>query len=129
MDTTDSGQVDAPSSEVSNQQNGREDGWINKTAATVVVVAAGAAVFEAALLPGLALGVAAIVAPKYVSRLAGAIAPVFKSTVRATYRLANKPKQAFAEAQLQINGIIAEMQAEAADNVGMRAAEELRAAA
>ena len=107
----------------------RENGWINKTAATVVAVAAGAALLETALLPGLALGVAAIAAPKYVSRLARAITPMFRSTVRATYKLARKPGEAFAEAQHQINGIIAEVRAEDANHAGMRAAEELRAAA
>jgi hypothetical protein len=129
LDTTQSGQVDAQASKLPDAQNGEDNGWINKTAATVVVVAAGAALFEAALLPGLALGVAAIAAPKYVSRLAGAFAPIFKSTVRATYKLAKKPGAAFAEAQQQINGIIAEVRAEDATHFGMRAAEELRAAA
>jgi hypothetical protein len=67
-----------------------------QTAATVVVVAAGAAPFEVALLPGLAIGVAAIASPKHVARLGGAIARIFRSTVRATYKLAKTPKQAFA---------------------------------
>ena len=107
----------------------RENGWINKTAATVVAVAAGAALLETALLPGLALGVAAIAAPKYVSRLARAITPMFKSTVRATYQLARKPGEALAEAQHQINDIIAEVRAEDASHVSMQAVEELRAAA
>jgi hypothetical protein len=134
LTTTRSGQVDATSSDVpdeqnSRKQNGQENGWVNKTAAAVVVVAAGAALFETALLPGLALGVAAIVAPKYVSRLTGAIAPIFKSTVRATFKLANKPREAFAEAQQQIHGIIAEVRAEDASHSSTRAAEELRAAA
>ena len=134
LTTTRSGQVDATSSDVpdeqnSRKQNGQENGWVNKTAAAVVVVAAGAALFETALLPGLALGVAAIVAPKYVSLLTGAIAPIFKSTVRATFKLANKPREAFAEAQQQIHGIIAEVRAEDANHFSTRAAEELRAAA
>jgi hypothetical protein len=129
-----SGRIDATASDVPKAQNGREpngreNGWINKTAATVVAVAAGAALFEAALLPGLALGVAAIAAPKYVSRLTGAIVPIFKSTVRATYQLARKPGEALAEAQQQINGIIAEVRAEDAGHFGTRATEELRAAA
>ncbi len=134
-----SASLDAPASDGPNEhdgrdQNGREaarsdTGWINKTAATVVAVAAGAALLETALLPGLALGVAAIAAPKYVSRLARAITPVFRSTVRATYQLARKPGEAFAEAHHQINDIIAEVRAEDASHAGMRAAEELRAAA
>ena len=128
------GPMDAPASDASDEQSGQqqnpqENGWINKTAATVVVVAAGAALFEAALLPGLALGVAAIAAPKFVSRLARTITPIFKSTVRATYQLAKKPGEAFAEAQQQINGIIAEVRAEDASNLGKRATVELRAAA
>ena len=41
---------------------------MNKTIATVAVVAVGAALFETALLPGLALGVAAVAAPKYLPK-------------------------------------------------------------
>jgi hypothetical protein len=121
--------MDPMSRTTGNKTARRENGWINKTAATVVAVAAGAALLETALLPGLALGVAAIAAPKYVSRLARAITPMFRSTVRATFKLAKKPAEAFAEAQHQINGIIAEVRAEDANHAGMRAAEELRAAA
>jgi hypothetical protein len=131
------GRTDAQASDRPDVQDGRErqetanreNGWINKTAATVVAVAAGAALFETALLPGLALGVAAIAAPKYVSRLARAITPMFKSTIRATYQLAKKPGEAFAEAQHQINDIIAEVRAEDASHAGIRAVEVLRAAA
>jgi hypothetical protein len=142
LDTIRSRRTDAPVSDEPDEQDGwrqtgqqtakRESGWINKTAATaatVVTVAAGAALFEAALLPGLALGVAAIAAPKYASRLARAITPMFKSTVRATYKLARKPGEAFAEAQHQINDIIAQVRAEDASHAGTRVAEELRAAA
>jgi hypothetical protein len=108
----------------------RENGWINMTAATVVAVAAGAALLETAPLPGLALGVAAIATPKYVFRLARAITPMFRSTVHATFKLAKKPGEAFAEAQHQFNGIIAKVRAQDdASRAGMRAAEELRAAA
>jgi hypothetical protein len=131
---TDAQASDGPDVQDGRQQNrqetaNRENGWINKTAATVVAVAAGAALFETALLPGLALGVAAIAAPKYVSRLARAITPMFKSTIRATYQLAKKPGEAFAEAQHQINDIIAEVRAEDASHAGTRAVEVLRAAA
>jgi hypothetical protein len=44
------------------------------------------------------LGVAAMAAPKYLPRLASSLAPVFKSTVRGTFKLAQKSKEAFAEA-------------------------------
>jgi len=87
------------------------DGGLNATVATVVVVAAGAALFEAALLPGIAIGVAAVAAPKYFPKLASALNPLFKSTVRGTYKLAQKSKEAFAEAQEQVNDIVAEVKA------------------
>jgi hypothetical protein len=98
--------------------------------ATVVVVAAGAALFEAALLPGLVLGVAAMAAPKYLPRLASSLAPVFKSTVRGTFKLAQKSKEAFAEAHEHVNDIVAEVRAEDTDGAKSgRAAGKPRTAA
>nr|WP_249123226.1 MULTISPECIES: DUF5132 domain-containing protein [unclassified Bradyrhizobium] len=85
---------------------------LNKTVATVAVVAVGAALFEAALLPGLALGVAAVAAPKYFPKLGNALNPLFKSTVRGTYKFAQKSKEVFAEAHEHVNDIVAEVQAE-----------------
>jgi len=89
-----------------------DNGGLNKTVATVVIVAAGAALFEAALLPGIAIGVAAVAAPKYLPKLAGALNPLFKSTVRGTYKFAQKSKEMFAEAHEQVNDIVAEVKAE-----------------
>lgn len=71
------------------------NGGINKTLATVAVAAAGVAIFEMALLPGVVLGVAAMAAPKYLPRLSSALAPIFKSTVRGA-------KDAFADARRQM---------------------------
>ena len=94
-------------------ENGKDDGLaLNKVVATVAVVAVGAAVFEAALLPGIALGVAAVAAPKYFPRLAGALNPLFKSTVRGSYKLARKSKEMFADAHEHVNDIVAEVKAE-----------------
>ena len=90
----------------------QDDGGINKTVATVVVVAAGAALFEAALLPGIAIGVAAVAAPKYFPKLVGALNPLFKSAVRGSYKLAQKSREMFAEAHEQVNDIVAEVKAE-----------------
>jgi hypothetical protein len=88
------------------------EGGINKTVATVVVVAAGAALFEAALLPGLVIGVAAMAAPKYLPKLASSLNPLFKSTVRGTYKFAQKSKEMFAEAREQVHDVVAEVKAE-----------------
>ena len=90
----------------------QESGGLNKTVATVAVVAVGAALFETALLPGLALGVAAVAAPKYLPRLGAALNPLFKSTVRGTYKFAQKSREMFAEAKEQVHDIVAEVHAE-----------------
>jgi uncharacterized protein DUF5132 len=126
MDTIHNGRGDAHESAAVEEPQDQENSGINKTVATVVVVAAGAALFEAALLPGLVLGVAAMAAPKYLPRLASSLAPVFKSTVRGTFKLAQKSKEAFAEAHEHVNDIVAEVRAEDAD--GARAAKPRSAA-
>jgi Protein of unknown function (DUF5132) len=95
-----------------NEHDESHEGGINKTVATVVVVAAGAALFEAALLPGLVLGVAAMAAPKYLPKLANSLNPLFKSTVRGTYKFAQKSKEMFAEAREQVHDVVAEVKAE-----------------
>jgi hypothetical protein len=130
MDAIHNGRGDAHASAVPAEPQDQENGGINKTVATVVVVAAGAALFEAALLPGLVLGVAAMAAPKYLPKLAGALGPVFKSTVRGTFKLAQKSKEAFAEAQEHVSDIVAEVKAEDADGAASaRTASKPRSAA
>jgi hypothetical protein len=82
------------------------------TAATVGVVAVGAVIFEAALIPGLVLGVAAVLAPQYLPKIGSALTPVFRSTVRGAYRLGQKSREAIAEAQEHFHDIAAEVNAE-----------------
>jgi hypothetical protein len=117
MDPIHNGRGEAHPGEAPDEHGLEEEAGINKTVATVVVVAAGAALFEAALLPGIVLGVAAMAAPKYFPKLAGALGPVFKSTVRGTFKLAQKSKEALAEAHEHVNDIVAEVRAEEASNV------------
>ena len=57
--------LDAVENEETNDELSAEENNLVATVATVGVVAIGAAVFEAALLPGLALGVVAVAAPKF----------------------------------------------------------------
>lgn len=83
------------------------------TVATVGVVAVGAAVLEAALLPGIVLGVAAVAAPKFLPKLGSALGPAFKSTVRGVYKLGQKTKEFVAEANEHVQDIVAEVDAEA----------------
>jgi len=81
-------------------------------AATVGVVAVGAALFEVALLPGIALGVAAMLAPKYVPKVGSAVTPMFRSSVRGIYKFGQKSREMMAEAKEQVNDIVAEVHAE-----------------
>jgi hypothetical protein len=82
------------------------------TVATVGVVAAGAVIFEAALLPGLLLGVAAALAPRYAPAMSSALGPLFRSTVRSAYKFGQKSREMFAEAQEHMSDIAAEVSAE-----------------
>jgi hypothetical protein len=82
------------------------------TAATVAVVGVGVAVFEAALLPGVVLGVAAMLVPRVLPSLGQAVNPLLRSTVRGAYKLGQKTKEMVAEAQEHMHDIVAEAKAE-----------------
>jgi hypothetical protein len=85
---------------------------VTATVATVAVVGIGAAALEAALLPGIVLGVAAMWLPRYFPKMGEAFNPLFRSTVRGAYRLGKKTKEMMAEAHEQVNDIVAEVHAE-----------------
>jgi Protein of unknown function (DUF5132) len=91
-------------------------------AATVGVVAVGVALFEVALLPGMAIGVAAMLAPKYVPKMGAALTPMFKSTVRGAYKFGQKTKEMVAEAKEQVHDIVAEVHAEDGAKTAAKAA-------
>ena len=82
------------------------------TAATIGVVGAGVLIFEAALLPGLVLGIATMMVPKYLPKLGGALNPLMKSTVRGAYKMGQKTREMVAEMQEQVHDIVAEVDAE-----------------
>lgn len=100
----------APADEPEEAEGGSDE--LLSTAATVGVVAVGALVFEAALLPGIVLGVAAMLAPKALPKIGGALNPLFKSTVRGAYRLSEKAREAAAEMQEHVHDIVAEVKSE-----------------
>lgn len=91
---------------------GEDRGDVVATVATVAVVGVAAAAFEAALLPGIALGVAAVVVPRYLPQLGSALNPLFRSTVRGAYKIGQKTREMVAEAQEQMHDIVAEVHAE-----------------
>ena len=61
--------------DVDDELNAEETNLV-ATVATVGVIGVGVAVFEAALLPGLALGVAAMAAPKFAPKIGSALGSI-----------------------------------------------------
>jgi Protein of unknown function (DUF5132) len=94
------------------EAEGETNNEVVATVATVAVVGIGAAAFEAALLPGIVLGVAAMWAPRYLPKMGAALNPLFRSTVRGAYKLRQKTREMMAEAQEQVHDIVAEVNAE-----------------
>jgi len=99
---------DATAAEQADQYRGD----IVTTAATVAVVGVGAAVFEAALLPGIVLGVAAMWLPQYFPKMGETLNPLLRSTVRGVYKVGHNTREMLAEAQEQFHDIAAEVHAE-----------------
>jgi hypothetical protein len=79
---------------------------------TVGVVVVGAALIETAWIPGILLGAAAAIAPKYLPRLGERVQPLFNSTVRGAYKLGRKARSAVGEVREQMSDIAAEVDAE-----------------
>lgn len=105
--------IQAVEHEETDDELSAEESDIVATVATVGVVAIGAAVFEAALLPGLVLGVAAVAAPKFVPKIGSTLSPLFKSTVRSIYKFGQKTKEFVHETNEHVQDIVAEVDAEA----------------
>jgi hypothetical protein len=87
-------------------------GDVVATVATVAVVGIVAAAFEAALLPGIVLGVAAVWLPQHF--MGPALNPLFRTTVRGVYKIRNQTQEMMAEAHEQVQDIVAEVDAEGA---------------
>lgn len=80
--------------------------------ATVGVIGVGVALIEVALIPGMVIGVAAALAPKYLPQIGAGLQPMFRSTVRNLYRFNRKARETVAEAQEKMRDIVAEVHAE-----------------
>ncbi len=74
----------------------------------VGAIGVGAALIEAALIPGMIIGAAAVLAPKFVPQVGERLRPLFKSTIRGAYKIREKTREAFAEAHEQVQDIMAE---------------------
>jgi len=96
--------VPSPSIDLSNP--------LSSKLATVAVVALGAALIEVELIPGMLLGVAAMLAPNLLPRVGNALRPMIKGAVRAGYSIAEKAKETASEASEQMQDIVAEVRSE-----------------
>jgi hypothetical protein len=105
-------------------QGGKDRSNVVATVATVAVVGIGAVVFEAALLPGIVLGVAAMWLPQYFPKMGEALNPLFRSTVRGAYKIGQKTREMMAEAQEQVRDIVAEVHAEGEESAPSKSAVE-----
>jgi hypothetical protein len=96
---------------VSQTQDGAEPDFATKVA-TIGVIGVGVALIEVSLIPGMLIGLAAALAPKYAPRLGEGLRPLVKSTVRGTIKLAHKTREVIAEAGEQVQDIMAEARLE-----------------
>ncbi len=90
--------------------------------ATVGVIGVAAALVEVALVPGILIGIGAMLVPSVLPKIADGVQPAFRSVVRGAYHVGQKARHAFAEAQEQVQDIVAEVDAEAASKAGDGAA-------
>src|ERR1017187_1421627 len=75
------------------------------TIATVGVIAVGVALIEVSLIPGMIIGLAAAFAPKFLPKLGDGFRPLLKQTVRGAYKMAQKTREAVAEAGEQMQDL------------------------
>ena len=54
---------------------------------------------------------AAVAVPRYLPKIGATLNPLFRSTVRSAYKIGQKTKEMFAEAQKQVHDIVAEVDA------------------
>ena len=96
-------------------ENSERHSGIGRTAIAVTAVGLGVVAFEAALLPGVVLGVAAMWLPHDARQAFAPLAKsAAKSTVRGVYKIGQKSKELIADVQEQIQDIVAEVDAESA---------------
>src|SRR5689334_3898496 len=89
-----------------------ENTSLTDKALTVAAVGVAAALIEVELIPGMLLGVAAMLAPNLLPKIGNGLRPLVKGAVRAGYNVASKARETVAEAGEQLQDIVAEVKAE-----------------
>jgi len=80
--------------------------------ATAAAIVVGAALIEVELIPGLIIGAGAILLGKLFPEMKGYMRPAIKGIVSAGYSMTHKTRQIIAEANEQVNDLIAEVKHE-----------------
>jgi len=80
--------------------------------ATVAVVGLGVALIEVEWIPGMVIGIGAMLAPNLLKRLGAGLRPVLKGAVSAGYAFVEKTKETVAEASEGYQDIMAEVASE-----------------
>lgn len=93
-------------------QHKEESSELTSKLATVAAVGIGAALIEVELIPGMLLGVAAMLIPNLLPQLGNGIRPLVKGAVRAGYSVAERTKGTVAEASEHFQDIMAEVRSE-----------------
>jgi hypothetical protein len=91
---------------------GADENTFSSKLATVAAVGLGAALIEAELIPGILIGVAAMLAPDVLPKVGRGLRPLLKGAVRAGYAFTERAKETIAEAGEQMQDIVAEVRAE-----------------
>jgi hypothetical protein len=93
---------------------------------TYGAIGVGIALIEASLIPGMLIGAALALAPKFAPNIGEALGPIFRGTVRGVYKVAQKTREIIAEAGEQVQDMMAEARLEEAQ-AAKAAAEQARA--
>ena len=91
---------------------GEMENILGSRLATVAVVGIGVALIEVEWIPGMLIGIGAMLAPNLLKRLGSGLRPVVKGAVSAAYALVEKTKETVAEAGEEYQDIVAEVATE-----------------
>jgi hypothetical protein len=89
-----------------------DDDLFNAGLTAAALVGLGLMIIRPRLLPGLVLGVAAMMAPRVFPGLQGSLRPLMKDVIRTGYMAAEKAKEIVAEAGEQLQDLAAEVRYE-----------------
>lgn len=97
---------------VNGSETSARSAGIAETVAAVAIIGIGAALIEVEWIPGILIGIGAMLAPKLIPGFASAMKPVVRTAIRGGYNAAMKTREVVAEAREQVEDIVAEVRAE-----------------